>query len=189
MVVLFFSFLRNLHTVSCSNCTNMHSHQQCTRAPFSPDPHPLFFICLLAICIFSLENYLFSSSAHFKIRLFVLLMVSWTSCLYMLNINPLLVIQFANIFFHSIGWVLFLLMVPLFCKGIMSTLMQVPSWDTRGFVFSSCSARRLLAHPPTPSYPILCPLPFPCDCVLPGMGFIISEIISNFRWERLCLIV
>ena len=51
---------------------------------------------------------LFRSSAHFLIELFGFLLLSCMSCLYILEIKPLLVASFATIFSHSTGCLLFL---------------------------------------------------------------------------------
>ena len=132
------NFLRNHHTVFHSDCTSVNSYQQWMRVHFLQ--HLLlpvlliiyiltdmrwYFIVVL-ICISSIA----SEVEHFSyicwpffllgplfilIRLFVCLVLSCISLLYILDIKPLLELLLANIFYYLVGCLPFYFVSSFFC--------------------------------------------------------------------------
>ena len=117
-----FSFTSSWTLAICRHCNDSHSDRCEVISHYCSHFSNIrniehFFICLLVTSTYSFEKYLFRSGVCFLIGLIIHLMLSYMSYLYILDINPLLIISLKifspilQVVFSFCWW------LPLLCKS------------------------------------------------------------------------
>ena len=107
------------------------------------------FMCLLAICMPSLEKNLGLLPFFWLSYLVFFFILCCMSCLYILEIDLLFVTSFANIFSHSIGCLFILFLVYFAMQKRISLIMShlfTSSWETNLRTYFMIYARRCFVY-------------------------------------------
>ena len=125
----YFCFLRKIYTVFHSGYINLHSQKQHKKVPFSP--HPLMTCEVMLHCSVDLQDVVhlcmcllvrrnvYQMFHPFFFFFFAFMILSYMSCLYILEINLLRVDPFANISPQSQGYLFILFMISFSVQKLL----------------------------------------------------------------------